>query len=513
MGMKTSGDRTDAIRRLTQIGVALSAERNIDRFLEMIIDEARELTRADGGTLYTFSEQRDALHFSIVQNDTLQIRMGGTSSSITWPPVEMRNLDGSVNLSNVSSYVAHTGEVVNIVDVYNVEGFNFDGTKRFDSATGYRSKSMLVVPMRDYNDEIIGVVQLLNARDPKTGEVVPFSMENQMMAESLSSQAAVALSKNRLINELEKLLDAFIMTIAAAIDEKSPYTGGHVHRVAELTMDIVDKINACREGPLASVFFSPDEIKEIWYAAWLHDVGKITTPEHVMDKATKLEAVHDRLETIKARFQILLKSEDHGLRDISRDEFRRKLLDDLAFIEEINRNERYVTDEDIKRLQEIAGQKYELDGEGFPLLTTDELMNLSIRQGTLNKMEKEIVNNHALVTYRILSKMPFPKKLQHIPLYAGAHHERLDGTGYPQGLDETRIPLQARIIAIADIFEALTAKDRPYKKGKSVSDALRIMEIMVRDRHLDADLFDLFVKERIFENYGKKELSLNQLDL
>ncbi|MCX7634120.1 MAG: GAF domain-containing protein [Syntrophales bacterium] len=514
--MRNPDDRVDAIRRLTQIGVALSAERNIDRLLEMIIDEARELTAADGGTLYILSEDKDALHFAIVQNDTLKVRMGGSSGSITWPPVPMVNPDGTANLSNVSAYVAHTGKVVNIPDVYDVEGFNFEGTKKFDGTTGYRSKSMLVIPLRDHNDEIIGVLQLLNAKDSNTGEVIAFSAENQMMAESLSSQAAVALSKNRLILDLENLLEAFIVTVATTIDEKSPYTGGHVHRVADLTMAIVDKVNKCDEGPLRSVHFSPDEVKELWYAAWLHDVGKITTPEYVVDKATKLETVHDRIETVKTRFQVLLKcaqsaSPCNGTAGDG--DFRERLREDMAFVELINRGEKYVSDDDIRRLQEIARRTYCIEGAEFPLLTEEELMNLSIRQGTLNKREREIVNNHALVTYKILSKMPFPKRLKHVPLYAGAHHEKLDGTGYPEGLDEAHIPMQARIIALADIFEALTAKDRPYKKGKTVSEALKIMSFMVKDRHLDADLFDLFVKERIYEDYAKRELSPHQLDL
>ena len=297
----------DQIKNLTNIGVALSGEKNIDRLLEMILDEARKYTNADGGTLYIMSEDESELLFAIIKNESLGVSIGGTGGKITWPAVKLKNIDGSPNYSNVSAYVAISGEAVNIADVYDAYGFNFEGTKKYDQENGYRSQSMLVVPMRNHDNDIIAVLQLLNAQDQVTGAVINFSLESQEMTLSLASQAAVALTNNRLIHDLENLLESFIKTIATAIDEKSPYTGGHVRRVAQLTMTIANKINEKKQGPFASVIFSDDQMRELRMAAWLHDIGKIITPEHIVDKTTKLEKVHDRIADVKTRFELIKK--------------------------------------------------------------------------------------------------------------------------------------------------------------------------------------------------------------
>jgi HD-GYP domain-containing protein (c-di-GMP phosphodiesterase class II) len=515
------------IRRLAQIGVALSAERNIDRLFEMIVDEARSFTNADGGTLYIMSDDETELQFVIIQNGTLSVRMGGTGEKISWPAVPLQNPDGTPNHANVSAYAALSNEVVNIPDVYDAEGFNFEGTRRFDSGTGYRSESMLVVPMRNHENDIIGVLQLLNAQDRVTGDVITFSDESQRMTEALASQAAVALSNNRLILGLENLLESFIKTIAMAIDEKSPYTGGHVRRVAELTMEIAGRINEVKEGPFAEVHFNEDQLKELRIAAWLHDVGKITTPEYVVDKATKLETVFDRIETLKTRFEVVkrdlmiasLKQGKHydaerkALPNEEEPDPAGALDDELQFLSTVNVGDEFMADDMVERVKAIAKRKLILGDEEQPLLTENEIYNLSIRRGTLNNEEREIINNHARMTHKMLSQLPFPKKLKRIPNYAAAHHEKLDGTGYPNGLKDAELPLQARILALADVFEALTAKDRPYKKGKTLSEAMKIMGFMVKDRHIDADLWNLFLKERIHLEYARRELSLRQIDI
>ena len=520
-------NQLDHIKRLTQIGTALSAEKNLDRLLEMIVEEARKFTDANGGTLYIMSDDETALHFAIVQNDSLNIRMGGTADKITWPPVLLRNADGTENYANVSAYAAISGEVVNIPDVYNAEGFNFEGTRIFDSQTGYRSRSMLVVPMRNHENDIIGVLQLLNAQDPSTKEVITFSHDCEKMTESLASQAAVALSNNRLIQDLENLLESFIASIATAIDEKSPYTGGHVRRVAALTMDIAEKINRVREGPLADVSFNEDKLKELRIAAWLHDVGKITTTEYIIDKATKLETLCDRIDLLKTRFEIIKR--DHEIEQLKKrladlrscpaecnfegqDAYPEAMKDDLDFLTIANMGGEFMADEMIARLKAIAEKTWNLGGESQHLILDDEFYNLSIRKGTLNIEERNIINNHALMSQKILSQLPFPKKLRNVAQYASAHHEKLDGTGYPLGLTDSQLPIQSRILALADVFEALTAKDRPYKKGKTLSEAMQIMFMMVKDKHIDADLFDLFLKEKIYLNYARKELSAQQID-
>jgi HD-GYP domain-containing protein (c-di-GMP phosphodiesterase class II) len=515
------------IKRLIEIGTALSSEKNLDRLLEMIVDEACKFTNADGGTLYIMSDDEAELHFAIVQNNSLNIRMGGTGGKITWPSVQLKNSDGSPNHANVSAYVAISGEAVNIADVYDAQGFNFEGTKKFDQGTGYRSQSMLVMPLRNHENDIIGVLQLLNAHDPVTGDVVKFSYECQEMTLSLASQAAVALSNNRLIHDLESLLDSFIKTIAAAIDEKSPYTGGHVRRVAELTMTIAERINQISEGPLADINFSADELRELRFAAWLHDVGKITTPEYVVDKATKLETIYDRINEIRARFELIKKDylreiqksvnnhDDGG--NVQSSEDLAAIVDQLdeecAFITELNNGSEFVKDEMIERIKVIAKRQWSINGQTMPLLSEDEIYNLSIRRGTLNNEERNIINNHALVTYKLLSQLPFPKKMRQVANFAAAHHEKLDGTGYSMGLKGDELSLQSRIITLADIFEALTAKDRPYRKGKSLSESLKIMGFMVKEKHIDPDLFDLFIKEKIYEDYALRELTPQQIDM
>lgn len=523
-GAREQSDRLDQVKRLTQIGVALSAERNLDRLLELIVDEARFFTHADGGTLYIMTDDETALQFAIVQTDSLNIRMGGTSGRITWPLVPLKGADGAPNYANVSAYAALSGEVVNIPDVYDADGFNFEGTRQFDRNTGYRSRSMLVVPMRNHENIIIGVLQLLNARDPDSGAVIPFSLECQDMTESLASQAAVSLTNNRLIHDLEVLLDSFIRSIATAIDEKSPYTGGHVRRVAELTMVIAGRINEMCEGPYADVFFNDNQLKELRLAAWLHDVGKITTPEHVLDKSSKLETVFDRMELLRMRFELLRR--DHEIEclrsrvlegskaperaGVDSDDYLRSLEEDYQFLLRDNDGSESITEEQVVRLMRIAERKYFMDHQWRPLLTEDELKNLSIRRGTLTIEEKHIINNHAAVTYKMLSQLPFPRNLRHVAECAAAHHEKMDGTGYPVGLKGEAISLQSRILALADVFEALTAKDRPYKKPITLSQALDIIGLMVKDGHIDADLFALFVSEKIHIDYARKELMPQQ---
>ena len=517
-----SAIQMEQIRRLTRIGTALSAERNIERLFEMIVEEAREFTGADGGTLYIMSDDETELQFAIVQTETLHVKMGGTGGKITWKPVQLLNSEGLPNHGNVSAHVALTGHTVNIPDVYDAEGFDFQGTRNFDAQTGYRSESMLVVPMKNHENDIIGVLQLLNARDKERNEVVSFSPKCQEMTESLASQAAVALSNNRLIHDLQALMESFIRAIATAIDEKSPYTGGHVRRVAELSMEIARKINAMKDGPYADVSFSDDQLKELQTAAWLHDVGKITTPEYVVDKATKLETIFNRIELLRLRFELcglqakLRKSNKEPIPELAQteqnDEMENTLREEFRFLSDANYGSERMSDEMMGKVRAIAAETWELNGKREALLSPEEVENLTIRQGTLSAKERDIIQNHATMTYKILSQLPFPKKLRHVPDYAAAHHEALNGKGYPRGLSAAQLSLQSRILALADIFEALTAKDRPYKKGKTLSEVMHILEMMVKDGHIDPDLFALFQREKIHLDYAHHELSPQQTD-
>ena len=516
---------TTYLKHLTEIGIALSAEKNIHKILELIVEEARRLSTADGGTLYIVDPEYKHLKFEIVQNESLNIRMGGTSDIETpFPPVPFE-IDGQPNNANVSSYVALTDETVNIPDLYEAEGFDFSGARKYDEASGYRSKSILVIPMKNHEETIIGVLQPVNATDPETQQVVPFSPQIVDLIASLASQAAVALTNRKLIEDLASLFDSFIQTIASAIDEKSPYTGGHIRRVTTLTMMIARKINATQEGRFANVHFNEDELEELRMAAWMHDIGKIVLPEHVVSKRTKLECVFDRIHLIETRLELirqLKKNEcwsrkfkllDAGQLDRAGvEELERELERDIGNLRQYeecvircNRSGKPLDDEDVARLREISQHTYRLDGEEYPYLTEDELKHLLVRRGNLTPAERKIIESHALMSIRMLNGLPFPKKLERVPEYAGGHHEKLDGTGYPLGLRADQLSLQTRIIAIADIFEALTARDRPYKSAMTPEKAIQILEGM-KDNHIDSDLYDLLIHTGLFKEYVKHEL-------
>jgi len=526
-------DQIKHIKQLTQIGLALSAEKNIGRLLEIIVDEARDLANADAGTLYIIDDDKAHLRFEILQNESMNTRMGGTSGvEITLPAVPLY-IDGTPNHSNVSSYTALTGETVNIPDVYEAEGFDFTGPRKYDAATGYRSKSMLVIAMRNHENEIIGVLQLLNAQLPETSEVVAFSTEYVDLIASLASQAAVALTNTQLIQDLRNLLYAFIKSIATAIDEKSPYTGGHINRVVDLSLMIARKINETSQGKFENVYFSDDEIEELRLAAWMHDVGKITTPENVVDKSTKLETIVDRVHHIETRFNFIAKSIENIylqkkimlLESGEGSESEIKHMDEelsaeidtlgeeLEFIKACNSPGEFMSDDKIERINEIAKKTYTSNGESHPYLSDDEIENLCIRKGSLTGEEREIIENHATMTLKILNELPFPSKLSHVPEYASGHHEKLDGSGYPQHLGEKDLSLQSRIMAIADIFEALTARDRPYKEPMKLSQALKILGFMKKDKHIDPDILDLFIESELYYDYAKREMRSEQVDM
>lgn len=510
-----SEGQSNHLSQLVKIGLGLSSEKNIDRLLERIVREARNFTNADGGTLYIKESERALLDFAIVQNDSLGVFMGGSGEAISWPPVPLRLEDDRENHRNVSAHCALTGEPVNISDVYDAEGYDFQGTRDFDASTGYRSRSMLVIPLRDHVDEVIGVLQLLNAKDRKTDAVVPFPEHEVGMVMSLASQAAIALTKMRLVRELENLLDAFVRTIGDAIDEKSPYTAGHVFRVANLTEEIALVVNSAADGKFGPVSFSSEELAEIRMAAWLHDVGKITTPEHLMDKATKLQTIFDRIELIRHRVEISRLTDEIARmanepcprqetpalprRSVEKTEEWQEVIN---FLDTINLGGEGLSVESIAKVRQIAGITYRVGGVELPLLAPDEVENLCVVKGTLTTAERKVMNHHVEMSIRMLEGLPFPKKLRNVPAYAGMHHEKLNGTGYPRGLENGAIPLPARMLALADVLEALTAADRPYKPGKTLSEVMSILEGLVDRGDLDGDLCDLAVDSGLIARFA-----------
>ena len=532
-GLGGSREGDDLLKRLEQlnhVGVALSQERDITKLLEAILIAAKDVTHADGGTLYRMTEEK-SLKFEIIRNDTLGIAMGGTTGvEIPFYPIYLFDRQGAPNQSMVAAYAVNHDRSVNIVDAYTAEGFDFTGTQNFDKKTGYRSRSFLTVPMKNHESEVIGVLQLINSKDPVTGEVVAFSDADQHLAESLASQAAIALTNRLLINHLENLFESFIGLINTAIDDKSPYTGGHCQRVPMLTMMLAEAVNDCRVGPLRSFAMSDRDRYELKIAGLLHDCGKVTTPVHVVDKATKLQTIFDRIALIDTRFEVVkrdaeisllrerLKALDGGTVDgVLAAEVKARMEeieDDREFIRCANIGGEAMKDEDVARVRQITKRYRWLNTEGdrADFLSEEELHNLTIRYGTLTPEERQIINHHIEVTIQMLEALPWPKHLKKVPEYAGGHHERMDGKGYPRGLTRDQMSVQARCMGIADIFEALTAKDRPYKKGKTLTESLTILGRMKLQGHVDPDLFDVFIWEKVYEKYARQFLDPDQID-
>ena len=529
-------DLEKQISNLANIGLALSKEKDMNKLLEMILIEAKRIANSDGGTLYMMTDD-NRLRFEILMTDSLDFHMGGTSGKdIPFYPVKLYTDEGEPNNAMIAAYVGLTGETVNIKDAYKAKGFDFTGTKMFDEKTGYRSKSFLTVPLKNHEDEIIGVLQLLNAQDSKTKKIIPFTPDVQDMVEALASQAAVAITNKNLIKDLENLFESFIKLIASAIDAKSPYTGGHCERVPEITILLANAVQETKDGPFADVTFTDKEMYELKIAAWLHDCGKVATPEFVVDKSTKLETIYDRVHEVETRFGVLRRDEEikrlkkelkiERDKSLSVDDRENKIKElkksfrktmntlksDLEFVQESNVGGEFMSGDKKDRVYQIANYRWKPNGKMERFLSEDEIYNLTIPRGTLTPEERKVINDHIVVTINMLEELPYPKHLQNVPEFAGGHHEKLDGTGYPKGLVKDEMTVQARIMAIADIFEALTARDRPYKKGKTLSQAMRILGFMKNDAHIDVDLFDIFVKEKIYLKYAEEYLDPEQID-
>jgi len=571
-----------AIERFVAISKALSAEKDFDRLLERLLGEARAVCRADGGSIFLFDPDRAAVELAVVQNPRSGVHYGGGSghavpAAMRWKPVG--DARTATDIPEVASI--RRGTTLAMDDIAADKRCDFSWLRERYERDDYRCQSLLHLPLRNRKGELIGLLELVNTRAPKSDAITGFSPDMVSYVSAISSQAAITLDNQRLLKAQKDLLDAFIQLIAGAIDAKSPYTGGHCQRVPELARLLASAAQESNDEPFKAFSLSDEEWYELHLASWLHDCGKVTTPENVVDKATKLECIYDRIHEIRMRFEVLWRDAqiEHyralaagaGDSEASRkalDARLKELQEDYAFVAECNQGGEFMAPERIERLQGIAARVWlrhfddrlglsheELqrkartpaaplpaeerlladkdehrvprDDGGNPFgdnpygfrievpqyaFNYGELYNLSVARGTLTEEERFKINEHIIQTIILLNQLPFPRELRRVPTWAGNHHEKLDGTGYPRRLKAEDLSLPERIMAIADIFEALTASDRPYKKAKTLSESIRIMSFMCRDGHICPDLFALFLRSGVYLEYARAFLAPEQID-
>ena len=520
----------DIFWQLIEISMALSSERNSARLFEKILDAAQDITHADGGTLYLLKEKKgkQVLEFEILRNNSLNLTLGGSSGRpIPFAPLPLYRDDGSPNHNNIATYTALTKKMENIEDAYYAEHLDFSGTKAFDARANYRSKSFLTVPLCNHLNEVIGVLQLVNAKDKNTGITISFSERLEPIVAALASSAAIALENQILLQDHKNLLDAFIQVIAQAIDAKSSHTSAHCQRVPALTELIAQAACETQEGALQDFNLDESDWYELRVASWLHDCGKLATPDYLLDKATKLHLLNDGIETVKARFAALIAQTETFfikqmlLQPLLQDKLQQDLQQQLTtlkeecnFIETANKGGEFMSAEAKQRVKDISQRSYiDHQGQEQCLLSDKEVDFLCIERGTITFDERQKINDHMKVTIQMLESLPFPKNLKRVPEYAGGHHEKMDGTGFPKGLTREQMSWPARMMAIADIFEALTASERPYKPAMKISQALSIMQRMRDQNHIDPDLYQLFLQAKVWLQYANRFLKPEQLDV
>lgn len=575
----TMGVMKSSIQQFLSISHALSAEKDYARLLEMILDEACKVSSADGGAILLLSEDESQLETTIVSNSHTETRdVFESKLSRGYEPVLLHSPDSARPL--LERHVHDAAAIVCDEDISTDERWDYSLTRARFERGDYRVQSSLSLPFRDQKGDTIGLLQLVNARD-KSGNVIGFASEIVTYIEALSSDAAVAIDVRRLLKAQKDLLESFIQVIAGAIDAKSPYTHGHCQRVPELARLLTEAADAADQGPFANFHLSENDWNTLYLASWLHDCGKVTTPEYVVDKATKLETIYNRIHEIRTRFEVLIRdaqidywrslaegNQNQTSLQALKEERLHRLEDDFRFIAECNLGGEHLSDENIARIRQIAQYRWQrhLDdrlGLSFeelrrkqrvpvselpvsePLLADrpdhiitrpegrhpfgdnphgfdmqipeneynlGEIYNLCIRKGTLTPEERFKINDHIVQTIIMLEKLPFPRELKRVPDWAGNHHETMDGTGYPRRLKGEQMSIPERIMAIADIFEALTARDRPYKPAKTLSQSLRIMSLMRDDGHIDPALFELFLRSGVYLRYAEEFLQPEQID-
>lgn len=574
-------DTQNKLETLVEKGIKLSSEQNMDKLLELIFLAAKDMTLAESGIFYL--KEGQSLKVAIAHSTMHSVTYGGHSGQeVKLPPIPLAGVgEDPAAHDNIAALCAVSGRTFVLDDL---SGYAHDQLLDFcgiDESMCTLTQSVVFVPLKNRQGDVLGVMQLINAKDQATGEITAFSPKLVGFIESLASQAAVALDNKHLLESVRNLLDSFIKLIAGAIDAKSPYTGGHCTRVPVIAIMLAEAAHKIQSGPFAGFSFdTEEERKEFSVAAWLHDCGKVTTPEYVVDKATKLETIYNRVHEVRMRFEVLLRDaeidyyrglaqgKDPEALQHKMDQAKASIISDFEFVGQCNIGGEFLSDEHIARLEAIASRTWTRhidhrigmsrderrrlpDGYepslpceesllcdkpehiisragrhpfkdndyGFKidvpehLYNLGDLYNLRVRRGTLSAEERFKINEHMIQTIIMLNKLPFPKSMQRVPEYAGAHHETLIGTGYPCRLTKKDMTIPARMMAIADIFEALTAIDRPYKNGKKLSESLKIMSSMRNEQHIDAELFDLFLASGVWLDYAKGYLRPEQIDV
>ena len=507
---KSDSKQAQLSKKLSQIGIALSSEKNILKLLEMILSESRTFTNCDAGTFYRISKSKKKLQFTVMHNDTMNEYSGGDSGiKPSLKPLDLYDKNKEPNMNAVASYVYHKKESLNIPDIYKDNTPLSEGSKAYEKFSGYRTNSMLVVPMINHEDEVIGILQLLNAKD-EDDNIIPFDLEFNDLIQSLGSQAAVALDTVELIDEVENLLESIIRYTVKAIDRRSPHTAGHSSRVAWFTRRLAQIISDKKDGPFKDINYTEEQLKEIWISGIMHDVGKIGVPEAVLEKRNRLDGANfqlvlERFNTIKENF--IFNSKIRNLKnnkseDFVDDELKTNLdewNEEFEFINWLNKPG-FLPDDKEEYLRDLAKKTYiDSSGNEHPYITEEELVSLSIKKGSLNDDERSKIQKHIIHTKTLLNKLPFPNKLKNVPFYASCHHEHVNGKGYPNGLKGDEIPLPARIMCVADVWDAVTAQDRPYKPPTPIDKACEILKNGAKFGEFDKDVVDLFINEKVWE--------------
>ncbi|MFP1681304.1 HD-GYP domain-containing protein [Alloalcanivorax sp. C16-1] len=501
---------------LLRVARQINAQSDLAPLTRTVLEEALELARAEAGVLWLRRDDNQEDWLECARQAT-----AGETGSVGPGPDQPRLPLDDAHRDHPAARVVHGGDMLHLADP---AALSDNDRARLVPGLVTRVVSLLLVPLTNHEGRVVGVLQLVNARG-ESGPG-PFPTRTRALLGALGGYAGIALNNLLLVQELKDLLDAFVRVFARAIDAKSSHTSAHCERVPLLT-ELLARAACDDGGTFADFQLDEDEWYELRVAAWLHDCGKLAIPDSVLDKATKLHGLHDRIELVAARFSALRadierRYERESLSDPAREPEHRRRLEadiaalesDLAFLERINKGGEAMAADDKARVRGIAERPWtDAHGQTRPLLTEDEVDNLCITRGTLTDREREIINGHMDVTLEMLESLPFPRNLRRVPEYAGGHHERMDGSGFPRGLTREQMSIPARIMAIADVFEALTARERPYKIPLKISEALGIMRSMRDNRHLDPDLYRLFLDAGVWRDYARVALDPEQLDV